>query len=261
MRPAFATVQPTVKKRKTVAPDLDALEENLAYKFKDRSLLERAITHRSWAHEQVAPGSEETARRLQNEALEFVGDSVLGLVVAHYLFQSYPDVTEGELSRMKHRLVSTATLYEAAERLRLGDFLRVGRGEEKSGGRRKRALLADTFEAVLAAIFLDGGFAAATGFVHRALESELEQADPESAAAADYKTMLQERLQAARCAAPQYILVETVGPPHRRTFHVEVRWDEGCVKGIGRSIKAAEMVAARLALESMKEKMLAEQNS
>jgi ribonuclease-3 len=253
MRPAFATITPTVKKPETNAPDLDALEEILAYKFNDGALLERAITHRSWAHEEVGPGCEEQARGLHNEAFEFVGDSVLGLVVAAYLFQAYPEVTEGELSRMKHRLVSAPTLAKAAQRLGFGEFLRVGRGEEKTGGRRKRALLADAFEAVLAAVFLDGGLEAATAFIHHALGDELEHADPESAAAADYKTLLQERLQAEHQAAPQYTVVETAGPPHRRTFHVEVSWNEGNVRGEGPTIKAAETAAARLALESMKD--------
>jgi ribonuclease-3 len=239
------------KSKGTTAPDLGELEELLAYKFNDRTLIERAVTHRSWAHEQVAPGQEEEARRLHNEAFEFVGDSVLGLVVANYLFQSYPEVTEGELSRMKHRLVSAPTLAKAADRLNIGEFLRFGRGEEKSGGRRKRALLADAFEAVLGAIFFDGGLDAATNFVLRALGDELEDVDPESAAAADFKTLLQERLQAAQGIAPQYEIIETTGPPHRRTFHVEVNWKGGSVRGEGRTIKAAEKAAARLALERM----------
>lgn len=242
-----------MKKTKASAPDLDALEKILAYSFSDRALLKRAVTHRSWAHEQVAPGNEEEARRLHNEALEFVGDSVLGLVIADYLFQSNPDVTEGELSRMKHRLVSAPTLAEASERLSLGQFLRVGHGEEKSGGRRKRALLADLFEALLGAIFLDGGLTAATDFVHHALGDEMERANPEEAAAADYKTMLQETLQASHMGVPQYTVIETAGPPHRRIFHVELSWEGGAVRGEGRTIKAAETLAARLALESLKE--------
>jgi ribonuclease-3 len=251
MRPAFVRINSDVKKTQTNAPDLDELEKILAYSFTDRSLLKRAVTHRSWAHEQVAPGNEGEARRLHNEAFEFVGDSVLGLIVADYLFQSYPDVTEGELSRMKHRLVSEPTLARASERLGIGQFLRVGRGEEKSGGRRKRALLADTFEAVLAAIFLDGGLTAATDFVHHGLGDELERVDPEVAAAADYKTLLQERLQADHHTVPQYNVVEATGPPHRRTFHVELSWDGGSVRAEGRTIKAAEKVAARLALEKI----------
>ncbi|HEX8888215.1 MAG TPA: ribonuclease III [Pyrinomonadaceae bacterium] len=238
-------------KSKSKAPDLENLEEIIGYSFKDDALLKRALTHRSWAHEQVAPGNEAEARRLHNEALEFVGDSVLGLIVADYLFQTYADVTEGELSRMKHRLVSAPTLGKASERLGIGDYLRVGRGEEKSGGRGKRALLADAFEALLAAIFLDGGLAAATDFVHHALAEELESVDPEEAAAADFKTLLQERLQADHHEAPHYEVVETTGPPHRRTFHVELSWQGDSVRAEGRTIKSAETLAARLALEKI----------
>ena len=235
------------------APDLELLETILAYSFQNRGLLERSVTHRSWAHEQVAPGAEDRARQLHNEALEFLGDSVLGLIVADYLCRAYPEGTEGELSRMKHRLVSAPTLARASLRLNLGEFLRFGRGEEKSGGRSKDAILADVLEAVTGAIFLDGGLAAATRFVHHALGEELQRVDPLSAAEADYKTMLQEKLQAERRPAPKYSVVETLGPPHRRTFHVEVSWDGGSVRGEGRSIKAAEVAAAKLALINLKE--------
>lgn len=231
------------------APDAAPLEDRLDYKFRDRRLLERALTHRSWAHETVGAGGEREARALHNEAFEFVGDSVLGLVVADALFRSHPEVTEGELSRMKHRLVSTQTLARVSRRLQLGEFLRVGRGEEKTGGRRKRALLADAFEALLAAVFLDGGYEEARRFVERTLGSELEEATPESAAAADFKTMLQERLQSERHLSPTYDLVETEGPPHARTFHVEAVFDAERVRGRGLSIKAAEMDAACRALE------------
>ncbi len=248
-----------MKKRKASDPDLQELEELLDYEFQDRSLLERAITHRSWAHEQVAPGSEGEARRLHNEALEFIGDSVLGLIVANHLFLSNPNTTEGELSRMKHRLVSAPMLSRAARELGLGEYLRLGVGEEKTGGRTKRALLTDAFEAVLGAIFLDGGLEAAAQFARRSLGAELESADPLKAAAADYKTLLQERLQAEHGTAPQYTLVETDGPPHRRTFHVEVSWNGGSVRGEGLTIKAAETEAARLALERMAESRREEQ--
>jgi ribonuclease-3 len=136
--------------------------------------------------------------------------------------------------------------------LEFGQFLRVGRGEEKTGGRRKRALLADLFEALLGAIFLDGGLTPATTFVQQALGDELTNASPEAAAAADYKTMLQEVLQAEHRGTPQYSVIETDGPPHRRTFHVELSWEGGSVRGEGRTIKDAETLAARLALESLK---------
>lgn len=236
-------------KRRTIDTNLDSLEETLGYRFHSRPLLEQGITHRSWAYEQVKQGEEQKARRMHNEAFEFIGDSVLGLVVAHYLYQAFPDLSEGALSRMKHCLVSAPTIARAAERLRLGHYLRFGRGEEKTGGRNKKALLADVFEAVVAAVFLDGGYTAANEFVRRALDPELKSVDPESAAAGDHKTTLQERLQAERLATPLYIIVETAGPPHHRMFHVEVVWEGGRVRGQGRTVKAAEMEAARNALE------------
>lgn len=251
MLPAFVMARSSTDKEPVNLPDLDQLEKILAYKFNNRALLERAITHRSWAHEQVPPGAENEARRLHNEALEFLGDSVLGLVVADYLCQAHPEVTEGELSRMKHRLVSASTLAAASARLGLGDYLKFGRGEEKSGGRRKDALLADVLEALAGAIFLDGGLTAATDFVQHAIGEELRVVTPTAAAQADYKTMLQEKLQAERRAAPRYTVIEALGPPHRRTFHVEVSWEGGSVRAQGRSIKSAEAAAAKEALAAM----------
>ena len=233
---------------------LDHLEEIIGYQFRNRDLLTQAMTHRSWAHEQVSPRSGTQARRLHNEALEFLGDSILGLIVADYLFKANPNASEGELSRMKHRLVSAPTLAKASDRLRLGEFVRFGRGEEKSGGRRKHALLADVFEAVTGAIFLDGGLPAASSFVDRTLGEELRHADPVAAAAADPKTMLQERLQANHEPAPQYTVIETLGPPHHRTFHVELKWNGGSARGEGRTIKAAEAAAAHIALQQMESK-------
>lgn len=231
--------------------NLDQLEDVLQYHFGDQDLLTQAMTHRSWAHEQVSPRAGVQARNLHNEALEFLGDSILGLIVAHYLFKAYPNASEGELSRMKHRLVSAPTLAQTSTELGLGDFVRFGRGEEKSGGRRKHALLADVFEAVTGAIFLDGGLDAARAFVERALGDELRSADPVAAAAADPKTMLQEKLQATHQPGPQYTVVETLGPPHKRMFHVELKWDGGTARGEGQTIKAAEAAAAQEALKQM----------
>jgi len=237
----------------TIPPqNFDQLEQVLGYRFRNHTLLTQAMTHRSWAHEQVSPRSQRDARNLHNEALEFLGDSILGLVIAEYLFRAYPDATEGELSRMKHRLVSAPTLAKASTELGLGEFVLFGRGEEKSGGRRKRALLADVFEAVTGAIFLDGGVEAARKFIQTALDGDLRSVDPISAAAADPKTMLQERLQATHQQAPQYSVIETLGPPHRRMFHVELKWNEGATRGTGPTIKAAEAAAAQAALEQMR---------
>ena len=249
---AFCYKPYALKPMEERVPDLNLLQEILAYNFRERALLERAITHRSWAHEQVAPGAEEQARRLHNEALEFLGDSVLGLIVADHLCRIYPAVTEGELSRMKHHLVSATTLTKVSLRLQLGDFLRFGRGEERSGGRLKDALLADVLEAITGAIFVDGGLESARSFVQHALSEELAAANPVTAAQADYKTLLQEKLQAERRPPPRYAVVETVGPPHKRVFHVELAWDGGRVRAEGRSIKAAEAAAAQRALETMK---------
>jgi ribonuclease-3 len=229
----------------------DQLEQILNYRFRDHNLLTQAMTHRSWAHEQVSPRAGTQARNLHNEALEFLGDSILGLIVAEYLFKAYPNASEGELSRMKHRLVSAPTLAKASHELRLGEFVRFGRGEEKSGGRRKHALLADVFEAVTGAIYLDGGLEAAGDFVNHALGPELRAADPIAAAAADPKTMLQEKLQATHQPTPQYEVVETLGPPHKRMFHVELRWNGGVSRGEGQTIKAAEAAAAQAALKQM----------
>lgn len=239
------------KVKKEKPSSVTKLEAKLGHKFKDISILERALTHRSWAHEQVASGNEVSVRQLHNEALEFVGDSVLGCVIAEHLFSAYQQGTEGELSRMKHHLVSANTLAQAAERLKLGDFMRVGRGEEKTGGRRKQALLADVFEAVLAAVYFDGGFDASKKFVAKALKKELRKVTPQQAAALDYKTLLQEKLQAAKKNAPCYRVIETIGPPHRRIFHVEVSWEDGNTSAEGSTIKAAEMSAARNALEQL----------
>jgi ribonuclease III len=240
-----------VKTEQTTREHLKNFEETLGYAFSDPNLLSRALTHRSWAHEQVSPGQEEIARQLHNESLEFLGDSVLGLVVADFLFRAHPTVTEGELSRMKHTIVSAKTLCVAAERIQLGDLLRVGRGEEKTGGRRKSALLADLYEAVLGAIYLDGGLEAAQRFITTTLGDELEKVNPLIAAAADAKTLLQETLQAAHKPGPRYEVIETEGPPHRRTFHVEVRWEGGSARSKGRTIKAAETSAARKALSEL----------
>jgi len=226
------------------------LERLLSYDFQNPALLERALTHRSWAYEKMPFGEEEDVRALQNESLEFVGDAVLGMAVVEYLYNKYPNATEGELSMMKHRLVSTETLAKNAQKLGLGVYLRVGRGEEKTGGRHKQALLADTLEAVIAAVFFDGGYVSARVFVQRILAEDFREVTP--AASIDYKTLLQETLQAEKRSAPVYNVVKTAGPPHKRTFFVEAIWDESSVRAQGSSIKSAEMSAASLALQKLK---------
>lgn len=239
-----------------MSQNLAKLEELLGYKFQNLDLLERALTHRSWAYEKKPFGVDEEIRSLQNESFEFVGDSVLGLAVVEDLFNNHPDATEGDLSLMKHRLVSRKTLAKVAEKLNLGEFIRVGRGEEKTGGRRKQALLADSLEAVIAAVFFDGGYEQARPVVQKILADEFQNATPVTSI--DYKTLLQETLQADKRAAPAYNLIKTEGPDHKPTFFVEAVWDDDKVEGKGSSIKAAEMMAAELALKKLKKEKKAQ---
>jgi ribonuclease-3 len=226
------------------------LEGVIGHKFKDIKLLERALTHRSWAFENLPADDVEQIRENENESLEFLGDSVLGLVIAEYVFNTHKEVDEGGLTLMKHRLVSTATLAQIAEGLELGDYMRVGRGEEKTGGRRKQALLANLMEAVIGAVFLDGGYSAARVLITRTFSDELKQASPTNSI--DYKTTLQELLQARKEHAPTYSVVKTEGPPHAREFTVEATWESGKTQGHGSSIKAAEMMAAEKAIGLVK---------
>ncbi|HQU85647.1 MAG TPA: ribonuclease III [Pyrinomonadaceae bacterium] len=232
-----------------MSQNIAKLENILGYKFQNLSLLERAVTHRSWAYEFITDGNEEKIREQQNESLEFVGDSVLGLAIAEQLYLRNPKSSEGDLTLMKHHLVSTNTLAKLAQDFNLGDFIRVGRGEEKTGGRRKQALLADALEAIIGAIFFDSGYISARAFVSRIFIEELKTATPKTSI--DYKTLLQETLQAEKLAAPAYSVIKTEGPPHNRTFFVEAVWENGKVHGQGNSIKSAEMMAANEALKML----------
>ena len=228
---------------------LSKFENLIGHTFQDPALLARALTHRSWAHENLPGRHENEIRGAENESFEFVGDSVLGLAIAEQLFQKYPDASEGQLTLMKHRLVSTTTLAGIAEALQIGEFIQLGRGEEKTGGRQKRAILADTLEAVIAAVFFDSGYVGARSFIARIFASELRKVSPDDSV--DYKSLLQERLQAERLSAPVYSVVRTEGQPHDRTFYVEAAWDKGRAEGSGSSIKSAEMMAASEALKSL----------
>jgi len=223
------------------------LEGVIGHKFKDIRLLERALTHRSWAFENLPPDDPDAIRESENESLEFLGDSVLGLVIAEQLFKEHPEFDEGGLTLMKHHLVSTATLAEIAEGLKLGEYMRVGRGEEKTGGRRKQALLANLMEAVIGAVFIDGGYSAARVFIVNSFADELKRATPTNSI--DHKTTLQELLQARKEQAPTYSVLRTDGPPHAREFTVEAAWGSGKTEGRGTSIKAAEMMAAEEAIK------------
>ena len=248
MRPTFFFDVKSLKLQ-SMSKNLASFEIRIGYKFQNIALLERAVTHRSWANEQIPSGDEEEIRRLQNESLEFVGDSVLGLAIAEQLYTRHPNASEGDLTLMKHYLVSMGTLAKLAQALGLSEFMRVGRGEEKTGGRSKQALLANTLEAIIAAIFFDSGYVSARAFVNRIFAEEFRHATPKTSI--DYKTLLQETLQANRQTAPVYKVVNVEGPPHERIFVVEAVWGSGKVSGKGSSKKSAEMVAASLALKKI----------
>ena len=219
-----------------------ALERRIVYRFRDRGLLEQALTHRSRAAEDVSGGGAD------NESLEFLGDAVLGFVVAEKLFHQFPESDEGQKSKIKAAVVSTLSLARHAEAINLGDYLLLGRGEEKTGGRLKSALLADTYEALVAAIYLDGGLDAAATFLHRELKDAIDGGS-ERLFVQDYKSALQERVQALGRPLPEYRVSGESGPDHRKMFTVEVVVS-GEVLGAatGRAKKEAEQDAARQAL-------------
>jgi ribonuclease-3 len=225
-----------------------ALEARIGHRFVDRTLLEHALTHRSRAHEDVTGGV------VDNESLEFLGDAVLGLVIAEALYREYPDLDEGAKSKIRASLVSAGRLARLGESLGLGEHLLLGRGEEKTGGRRKTALLADTCEAIVAAIYLDAGLPAAAEFVRRELWEPFEASGGGAAAAAgafDFKSALQERLQAKGLGLPEYRVAAERGPEHDKVFEVEVRVSgEVAATATGRSKKDAEQQAAQRALQA-----------
>lgn len=226
--------------------EFDALEVRVGYRFRDRGLLEHALTHRSKAHEDPSGGVTD------NESLEFLGDAVLGLVVSEALFRAFPSYSEGQKSKIKANLVSTVCLAEMAEHLGLGHHMILGRGEEKTGGRRKQALLADTCEALIAGIYLDGGLEPARSFLMRELASGIEDARQPAYFGRDHKSRLQERLQALGRPLPVYRVSGEVGPDHRKMFHVEVVvGDEAIAEGVGRTKKEAEQEGARLAMGTL----------
>jgi ribonuclease-3 len=228
---------------------LGPLEERIGYAFRDLGLLEHALTHRSRAHEDASGGV------IDNESLEFLGDAVLGFVIADMLFSRFPTHSEGYKSKVKASIVSAASLARLAEDIDLGRFVLLGRGEEKTGGRRKHAILADSFEALLAAIYLDGGIDAARAFVVSRFGPLITGAGDQAAEATfteDWKSALQEWLQANGRGLPQYRLASAEGPDHRKRFDVEVLVGEVVAgRAAGRSKKEAEQQAARQALASL----------
>jgi ribonuclease-3 len=227
--------------------EFETLQHAIGYRFRDRGLVEHAMTHTSRANEDVSGGVRD------NESLEFLGDAVLGFVIADVLFNEFPESDEGQKSKLKAMLVSTTTLARQAERLSLGDHLLLGRGEEKSGGRQKQALLADGYEALIAAIYLDGGVEHARAFIVREFAPLIADARRDGLAAQDYKSALQELLQGRNRALPDYRVIGTLGPDHQKLFQVQVVVDgEPLAEATGSSKKEAEQEAARAALEKLR---------
>ena len=223
------------------------LQQAIGYRFRDRGLLEHAMTHTSKANEDVSGGV------VDNESMEFLGDALLGFVIADVLFREFPGFDEGQKSKTKASLVSTTTLARQAERLRLGDHLLLGRGEEKTGGRRKQALLADGYEALIAAIYLDGGIEHARAFIVREFAPWLDEVRRDGVSAQDYKSALQELLQSREMPLPEYRLAGTLGPDHRKLFEIDVVVrGERLASGTGPSKKEAEQDAARATLDKLK---------
>jgi ribonuclease-3 len=233
--------------RAAAAAGLEALQRRLGYRFRDEGILDLALTHRSASFESGAPGR-------HNEALEFLGDAVLGFVAASALYERAGDrALVGALARRRAAVVSEAALAAQARALDLGSALRLGKGEAGTGGRDKPSLLADAFEAVVAAIYLDGGLAAARAFILDRLGPELAAEGRRPAEDVDPKTRLQEILQARGVAAPEYRVVEAAGPDHSRRFTVEVVVEgRGVACGEGASKKAAGTEAARAALRKIR---------
>ncbi len=218
---------------------LSELEERLQYRFHDISLLATALTHSSWANEH---------NTVHNERLEFLGDAVLELNVSHEIYKRFPQEREGGMTRLRSRLVSEGKLAELARSLKLGEMLFMGRGEEAQGGRERAALIADAMEAVLGAVYLDGGHKEVSALIHR-LYADRWPAPGTDRKSKDYKTRLQEVTQAMLHSLPVYMPLSSSGPEHAKTFRVQLELSDGrCFVAEGGSLKRAEQEAARLAL-------------
>jgi ribonuclease-3 len=222
---------------------LEDLEFELSYRFKDARLLRTALTHSSHAHEMSMGVGD-------NEQLEFLGDAVLGFLVSDFLYRAHPKLNEGQLSRLKGFFVSSANLVKYAERVHLGEYLHLGKGEEKTGGRTKQALLVDAFEAILGAIYLDGGVEEARRVMLPFFEPQIVDIEGGAQQLTDFKTALQEQIQARRLGHLDYVVASETGPDHQKLFTVQVViGGEPIARGKGLTKKAAEQAAARLALE------------
>ena len=224
------------------AKDPAGIEKRLQYEFKDKSLLLEALRHSSYVNEISDPDLRD------NERLEFLGDAVLNLTVGHILMHNYPDIKEGDLSRSRAKLVNESQLAETARSFRLGYYILLGKGESQTQGREKNSILADTFEALTAAIYLDGGFEAAYKIIGKKFQPLVDQLGA-FATNHDYKSQLQERVQVGHGVIPDYSIIRENGPDHDKTFWVTLKVIDIETEGNGKSKKAAEQDAARKALE------------
>ncbi len=227
-------------------PDLERLQDVLGHRFGDPGLLDLALTHESYSNERHCPFG-------NNERLEFLGDSVLGLVVCRYLYERHPHLSEGRLAQVKASLVSTTSLARQARPLNLEGFLRLGRGEMLARGGARRNILADTLEAVIGALYLDGGMPAARRFVLSLLQDSMDRLE---GLQKDFKSLLQEQTQRLHKALPGYQVLAEEGPPHERVFLVEVSFlGEALGKGVGRTKREAGQSAAERALETLRRRV------
>jgi ribonuclease-3 len=225
---------------------LRELECAIGYRFKNRELLFEALTHKSFVNE--AEGRQDK----DNQRLEFFGDAVIGLFVSAELLERFPNVDEGKLSKIRASLVDEETLGRLAKNIMLGKHLRLGRGEEKTGGRDKQSVLADAYEALVAAVYLDGGLDAAQRMVENQFRPLLDEST-DRIGGKDYKTQFQELVQELHGIPPRYLLEDTSGPPHDRLFTVATFVGDGCMgKGVGKSKKEAEQAAAREGLARLR---------
>lgn len=222
---------------------MNDLEQSLGYHFRDISLLQQALTHSSYANERWRDSL------ASNERLEFLGDSILGMITAEFLYRTFPQRPEGELTKIRADLVCETSLAQVANRLGLGEYLLLGHGEEQGGGRRRISILADAVESILAAIYLDGGFSAALSMVQRFILTDIPIEHPRNM---DYKTKLQELVQQQKNQVIQYALIGESGPDHAKEFQIELCLNGQIVgTGSGSSKKRAEQEAAKSALEKL----------
>lgn len=222
---------------------LEAFQKELGYTYRHHAVLKEALTHSSYANEH---------RHLHvkdNERLEFLGDAILDLIISEYLFKKYPQMPEGDLSKLRASIVCEGSLAKMAQKINLGQYISLGKGEEMTGGRKRASILADAFEAVTGSLFLDGGFDEARAFIHQTLVKEVEQTESIETLYTDYKTLLQECVQKVSAQPIHYEVVGEEGPDHDKHFHVAVYHEEKCLgRGMGRSKKEAEQDAAQKAL-------------